>query len=293
MRRGRPRKPMATNQNEPTPQTRRVPDNNPFEAPMASNEPKGEGASVYQDIEETQGAVTQERRPIAPGEATQKLFPGEIRDSVYLSPKDLRDMGMEGAIPSSLADTAKEGDRVYVCVRAPEHYGKVDPGGLRQKRLRWPSMEIPKDEQGQYHYATKDLIYATIDRKEYLASLGRHNKASEVFTRGLIEGVVEGTSSNPGLVETFRGGDQEFLNKKRTEAHATFNRGMKTKWPRNMTLAQIEQHMGDEETIRLEREAARGGRSERPGEYEEFARRMAEAGKKKKSVSLPGMPTAR
>lgn len=256
-----------------------------------SQSPAHEGARL-QDAIDANGPLSQEREPLGDGEQRARRLPGEVLDSFYLSAEDKEEYGMQGAIPSCLADTNAPGDKVYVCMAAPSVYGKVDPAFVRRKKLRNRSLEIPKDKDGNPFYAAADLIYATIDRKEYLEKLAHHNEACGDFTRSLIQGSIESKEAESGLIEDFRGSDPKFLWKKYNEARTQLAT-LKDKWPRSMTLEAIERHMGAEYTERLERKYARNGRTERPGEYEAYATSQRESAKKSKgkSFSFPGQAT--
>lgn len=252
--------------------------------------PRHAGASIYNEVNNME-FTTQDRGPVAEGEVTERFFPGEMRDRIYLSPEDLHEMGMEGAVPASLADTAIKGDKVYTCVRAPNRYGKQEPGRLRRLKMRNRSVHIPLTPEGEPYYATEDLIYVVQDRAEYLKKLAAHNKASENFTKGVIEGAVEAAGPSAGATINVFKGDEDSLRKEKAQARVTLA-PLKREWPRHMTLADMEKFQGAEETLRTERWYARGGRSERPGEYEEYEAKLAEAKKKggKKTFSFPGQP---
>lgn len=261
----------------------------------SSTERRHTGAKIAADLEGMDDitALSQERPPIASGEVTEKFFPGEVRDAFYLAPEDLQEYGIPGAIPASLADTKMPGDKVYVCLRAPAAYGKQEPGYMRRKRLNRPTLEIVRDGEGNPVYATEDLIYGVIDRSVYLQRLAQHNRASERFTRGLIEGQVEtNEAQDDGILQNFRADDPRFIRRKYQEARSALA-GMKQKWPPGMSIEDIEKHMA-ERTRDIERAAARNGRGVRPGEYEQYEERRAAAAKKAKTnakVSYPGQPT--
>lgn len=255
-----------------------------------------EGAKRFRTAEDMESA-SQGRAPVTDGEAEERFFPGEIRDDFYLSPDDRRRYGIENAVPSSLADTAMEGTRVIVAIRAPEsRLGRLQPGHFRGKRRARQSMEIVRDEHGEPVMATDDLIFATVDRANYLQSLERHNAATTEFTKGVITGRVETGEAANGFVESFRGSDERFLMRKKDETHAQLA-GMKDKWPRGMSIEEIEKYVGVERTKQIERKYARNGRTERPGEYEEHENRLRERSKaaasagKNKSFSFPGQAT--
>lgn len=252
-----------------------------------------EGATQYR-VDEDTPAVGQDRPNVADGEVRTRIFPGEVRDDFYLSPEDKQAYGIDSAIPSSLADTDMPGDRVLVAIRAPERYGKYEPGHLRAKKRSRPSLQVVTDANGNPVYATEDLIFATQDRKEYLERKQRHNEASYQFTRGVIDGQLEHGEAQNGMIENFRGSDPRYLSQEYKKSHAQLAT-MKDKWPKNMGIEDIEKHVGAEATLRLERKWARNGRSERPGEYDAYEQRMAEArnksGSKNKSFSFPGQAT--
>lgn len=264
------------------------------EEPMPEgNGPQHAGARDYDNVTTEQEAVSQERKPVADGEVNERFYPGEVRDAVYLSPEDLEEMGMEGAIPTSLADTDKPGNKVYKVIRAPSRYQKQEPGRVRRLKMRNRSVTIPTDANGDPYYATEDTIYVLQDRAEYLASLERHNKYCEQFTGGVIAGNVEATGPASGAtIGNFRTKDRKFMEEQYAQSRRALL-GMKERWPHEMSLAEIEQKVGPERTLEIERRHARGGRGERPGEYAEYEKRMQEAEKAKKgnrSFSFPGGP---
>lgn len=238
-------------------------------------------------------SVAGERAPIAPGETAIRKRKGEVFDDFYLSPEDLEQYGIPGAIPSCLAENPEvEADLVYVALRAPAVYGKLEPSHIRAKKRASPSMEIVKDKEGHPVYATKDHIYAVVSREEYLKKQARHNKETHSFTKGVIERRMEHQDAAEGVLENFKGSDPEFLMKQREKYHAMLS-GIKQNWPRGMSIEQIEMHVGAERTAQIERKYARNGRTEREGEGEKFAALMREmdGGGKKRSISTPGRPT--
>ena len=238
-------------------------------------------------------AYVGDRPNVTDGETNERIFPGQIYDELYLSPEDLKDYGIPTAIPSSLADTDMPGDLVYIAPRAPAVYGKTAPGDMRLKKTRWKTFRYLTDEDGNPRYATSDTVFAVVSRDEYLGKTAKHNEKSYRFTKGVIEAAVESAESEDGIIRDFRAGDENFLRKKVKEASARLA-GMRSGYPNTMSLETIEAEVerGNPGAIkRLERKYARGGRAERPGEYEEFEARMAEAQKKSrespKMISVP------
>ncbi len=263
---------------------------NQFTRPVAPTSPLShEGAEKFATAQGMEKGE-EERVPIADGELRQARRPGEVYDDFYLSPEDLAAYGIVGALPTSLADTDAPGDLVYSAIRAPERYGKLEPGHLRRSKLRRPTMQPVQDTNGNPVYATEDLIFVVESREEWLKRKGRHNDASYRFTNGVIEGSLESKDSPDGILERFTS-DTKSLNSRKAHAKR-FMSVYGQRYPKNMTYEEILAKEGAERTIEKEREFARGGRSVRydkegRSEYEVAAMKQSEA-KKNKKFSFPG-----
>jgi hypothetical protein len=226
------------------------------------------------------------------------MFPGEFRDALWLSEDDKKAYGIEGAIPTTMADTEMEGDKVYMAIRNPEYYGAKDTGHVRAVKRKWNSFKAVIDpETNKALDATADTVYVTVSRDEYLDKMQRHQDAVTRFTGGVIEGGVDASRDGSSeFIENFRGNDPNFIQRKYMEAHSTLSSpGFRTNWPKQMSIAEIEAKVGVEDTIRLERKFARNGRTEQKGEYEKYETALRERHSNKaartKAVSFPGQPT--
>ncbi len=255
------------------------------------------GAQMHDNTQDGE-AASQERPNVTHGEASPRMFPGELRDTLWLSDADKKAYGIEGAIPSTMADTDMPGDRIYMAIRNPEYYGPKDTGHLRQVKRKWASFKPVIDpETNKPVDATADAVYITVSREEYMQHMERHQEAVTQFTGGVIDGGVTASSNGQSeFVENFRGNDPNFIQRKYMEAHSTLSSpGFRTNWPKQMSISEIEAKIGVEETMKLERKFARNGRTERPGEYENYEQALRESNKRRsdrtKSVSFPGQAT--
>lgn len=270
-----------------------------FEQPMDTHERQGEGATVYEKIQKEEGAVTQERPPMTSGETVERFMPRSARDSLYLGERHLKKMGMEGAVPSSLAHVKEViGDKVYITMPDPRYYTK-QPAIQRSRELRWDSFEVPTDENGQPYscgFSGADLVYALVDRKEYLAKLDRHNAYSHSFTKGVIERRITTNNDGGGEVGSFNDKDPDSIEAEKERIHRWFDKN-KTSLPAGISVEEYEEKIGAAAILEMERYHARGGRTAQPNEYEEYEARMREQEKAERSrkgngkVSFPGSPT--
>lgn len=220
-------------------------------------------------------------------------LPGTVYDDLYLSMKDRKEMGIEGAllgceVSAAMAENgvAVEGDRVVIGVRDPKEYNAKDKGRLRRLSREWESAEFVRPPGGD-PYGHLDLLYVTVSREEYEKRQAAHDKTAKDFHKSVDGGEV---SSQDGTLQEFRK-DPETLEALKQQTHQKLRQsGMVQNWPGGMGYGEVLKHMGAEQTTKIEREAARGGRGEKAGEYEEYAARRAK-GSKNRTISLPGRPT--
>lgn len=226
-----------------------------------------------------------------------RLPKGTYFDELYLSKLDREELGIPDALLTSELEhnPEMEGQRVVVAIENAEapHFSGKTPALWRHRR-KYPSIKVV-EVKGKPQ-AREDVVYATISREEWENAQANHDAVCKQFFRGVMEqGEVEGTE---GVLADFKQ-DHEALMQLRGQVKETLIRGgILQKWPGNMSVEDIEKHMGVENTLEIERQAARAGRSAFPDEEERWqnylAQRAESGGRtrgRNRTISAPGSPT--
>lgn len=236
-------------------------------------------------------AVTAEDKTnqILPGVdgSRERMADSEHRDQVYLDAQDIEEMGLGNAVLSSQAEDPNiPGDRVILGIRDHKMYGRVEADRLRAVRRKYGDVKVGTIEGRAAGH--EDIIYVSVPRDVYLQmERDALNAAAHQFTKQVIEGQVEGRE---GLIKVFQQ-DEATLRQIKDETHNKLRaEGIVEKRPAGMSYDDVLHFTGAERTRDLEREMARGGRTERPNEYEEYEERRKSSAKNRK-YSLPGSPT--
>ena len=225
--------------------------------------------------------------------ARERMTKTEVKDELWLDSEQIRDYGLGDAVLScQAADDTVPGDRVVIAIRDPNHpMHRGRTSRVRQMQQRYGDVMVAKAPTGAPSDIPgyEDLIYCSVPRDRWLdIHVRQHDAAMKEFTNSVIAGKIEGRE---GLIEEFKQ-DPEALMRAKEETHNRLrSTGIVEKRPANMGYSDVLHFTGAEETKRIERAMARGGRTEQPGEYEEYEREQAKSRGKNRTYSTPGRPT--
>lgn len=243
---------------------------------------------------------TPERPPVADYEMDERAHPHLPHDVFYMDEEALAERGMKGAVYACVADLVYPpghpqqgeyvfpGDRVIVSVTPPAVADRIGPDILTKKRMARKSFQLAKDEEGNLIPSTEDQVFATYDRHEYLnkgtRSTAFHNDQCKKFYEGM---------KNRRIVDKSQFGPDQHEQAKE-QAH-NWMRGISSqRFPASMSLQDIEAAEGPDKIRDMERKYARGNRSVRAGEYDQWEEKIAktqEKVSKNRTVSFPGSNT--
>lgn len=229
-----------------------------------------------------------EKKPIPGMDTTRERVAAGPRLPIDVSERRQKEWGLQD-------------DEVMVNLRNPRAYDGSESDRLDRFEDEWETARFLTNPRTKEMPRHQDTVYAAVKKWEWDRRQAAHDDASKTFFRNVSQGRVQNPLAG-GTIEDFRN-DKDYLEQKLRETEellAGFSSN--GRFPRSMTLEEIEAHVGAEEIERTERRAARNFRSERPNEIAEYRAFLKKQGdevraeesrarNRNRSYSFAGSPT--
>lgn len=224
-------------------------------------------------------------KPVVANAIRSRDCPGFCTDALYMTERVREEKGISDVLFPFEAAAGMPGDKIIAYIRNPAEklYADKEPDRVDGFRNDNDSGKLLTDKDGNQIKAA-EMIAVTISRDEWNAQQDAHNKATHEFTKSVIERKLETLSA---IIKNFDGSQEQLQNQYQQAHHQLQSPGMLEKWPGNMKYPEVLARQGWEKTTRLEFDHVRGGRSEKPGEFEEYRKSRG----KNRTTSAPGRPT--
>ena len=200
--------------------------------------------------------------------------------------------------PPGLLRTSEKIQKRYGVKDGEVMIGIRDPARYEESEI--DRAEILEDQYNSFRVLTKeggkpikqgDLIMCAVSREDYERFRKNGDQAAKETDERFRQGTVEGHS---GAIKQFES-DEDALKRQRAQTHEYLARHGGERWPKSMSLEEIQEKVGVEALKELRFTSMLGGRSEREGERERYEEWMSGGSSKGKnrSFSGPGGPTRR